>query len=546
MKRLELLDCTLRDGAYIVNAEFGANAISGIIKNLQNANVDIIECGWLKDMPHKYGTSFFHVPDDLKQYMIAPKNKFATYVMMIDYNRYDCSQLPPCDGESIDAIRVVFPRDKVSEGVALVDVIRAKGYKVFLQAANTLGYTDSELLKLIEAVNEAKPDALSIVDTFGAMYPSDLMRIMSIINHNLDKNIKLGFHSHNNQQLSFALSMQFIDDLMKVSGRSIVIDSSLCGMGRGAGNTNTELLTHYLNNCYGTNYDMNIIMDAIDVYMTQFMKEKSWGYSIPYSIAGMYGCHVNNVAYLTETHRTRSKDMRIIFDTLTKDMRTQYDYDNLEIIYTDYMNKEVDDSDSLEKIKTAFSNKTIVAVLPGSSSINNIEDIKKFIEDKDVIVVGINSILPEYDYDWVFFSNSVKYEFAKENYEKKFFNVKKIVSSNIKTNGAEEEYIINYNDIQKREWKYYDNSMIMFLRLMSFAQPSKILIAGFDGYLKNSQYARTSLAPNLSANEALVLQNEIEDMLRDYVKSNPKVKLRCITDSPFHSIFIESNVFIPN
>ena len=142
MKRIELLDCTLRDGAYIVNAEFGEKAIKGIIKNLQNANVDIIECGWLKDTPHKPGTSFFHVPDDLKQYMVGPKNKFSTYVMMIDYNRYDCSQLPQYDGETIDAIRVVFPKDKVAEGIALVDVIRDKGYRVFLQAANTLGYSD--------------------------------------------------------------------------------------------------------------------------------------------------------------------------------------------------------------------------------------------------------------------------------------------------------------------------------------------------------------------------------------------------------------------
>ena len=42
------LDCTLRDGAYINNAEFGKPAMRGIISKLQDAHVEIIECGWLK------------------------------------------------------------------------------------------------------------------------------------------------------------------------------------------------------------------------------------------------------------------------------------------------------------------------------------------------------------------------------------------------------------------------------------------------------------------------------------------------------------------
>lgn len=69
-KNIELLDCTLRDGAYIVNAKFGDSAIKGIMKKLQDANIDIIECGWLKDAPYEEGTSFFHVPSDIDAYLL--------------------------------------------------------------------------------------------------------------------------------------------------------------------------------------------------------------------------------------------------------------------------------------------------------------------------------------------------------------------------------------------------------------------------------------------------------------------------------------------
>ena len=116
MSRLKLLDCTLRDGAYIVNADFGEPAIKGIIRKLQDAHIDIIECGWLKDKEHEKGHTFYHVPSDVVQYITERKSRIK-YVTMIDWDRYDLSNLPECDGSSIDAIRVVFPYNKFREGI---------------------------------------------------------------------------------------------------------------------------------------------------------------------------------------------------------------------------------------------------------------------------------------------------------------------------------------------------------------------------------------------------------------------------------------------
>ena len=50
---IQLLDCTLRDGCYIVNSMFGSAAIRGMIEKLSEARVDIIECGCLKNSEHK-------------------------------------------------------------------------------------------------------------------------------------------------------------------------------------------------------------------------------------------------------------------------------------------------------------------------------------------------------------------------------------------------------------------------------------------------------------------------------------------------------------
>ena len=94
--------------------------------------------------------------------------------------------------------------------------------------------------------------------------------------------------------------------------RKVIVDSSLCGMGRGAGNAPTELVANYLNLKYHCNYDMNAVMDAIDTYMSYFQENYTWGYSTPYFIAGMYCCHVNNIAYLQVDLRYNGWLMRTI------------------------------------------------------------------------------------------------------------------------------------------------------------------------------------------------------------------------------------------
>ena len=531
---IQLLDCTLRDGAYIVDSKFGAAAIRGIISKLQAANIDIIECGWLKNSLHEGGTTFYHVPQDVEQYM-ANKNPHAIYTAMIDWDRYDPDYLPPYDGKSIDAIRVVFPKDKFREGIACGKVIKEKGYKLFFQAANTLGYSEDELASLAEEVNAMQPESLSVVDTFGAMYEEDLERIVTILDEKLDKDIKLGFHSHNNQQLSFALSMKFID-MTQSRGRDAVVDSSLCGMGRGAGNTTTELLVHYLCQKYKKNYDINVIMDAIDMYMGYFIDNYKWGYSIPYFISGVYCAHVNNIAYLLSNHRTNAKDMRIIIESLTEEERKKYDYDKLEQVYLDYQNKIVNDEDVLFGLEKVMQDRKVLLISPGRSIIDQKERVLNYIDQHAPIVIGINAISTEYTYDYLFFSNKVRYDYAKEVYPELFNKNQRIVVSGIKTEADSGEHIINFNLLLKRGWRYFDNAVIMCLRLLNKLHVQDIALAGFDGFKEehSKSYFDASMPVLNNDNNWDEVNSEIRDMFQDFQETMGNDGcIEFITDSIF-------------
>ncbi len=533
-KKIKLLDCTLRDGAYIVDSQFGIPAIRGIIKKLQEANVDIIECGWLKNMEYKNGSTFYHYPKDLEQYVIK-RNKRSLIVVMIDWNRYDVYNLPEYDGKSIDAIRVVFPYEKYIEGIEVGKIIRKKGYQVFYQAANTLAYSNEDLIDLSNRINKESPLGLSIVDTFGAMYEDDLTRIVNVLDKNVDPQIALGFHSHNNQQLSFSLTMQFIKQL--IDGRhEIIVDASLCGMGRGAGNATTELVSNYINQKYSGNYNLDNIMDAIDMYIEYFKNNYFWGYSTSHFIAGMYCCHVNNIAYLQNNHRINAKDLRNIIESLSPEDRKKYDYNLLEEKYIENQDRIVDDKLELDLLEKRFCGKEILLLAPGKTLVKEKNLIMEYIKKNAPITIAVNAFVNDYNYDYFFVINSVRYDYAKDVYSDKFNNTPKIVLSNIKTEKNADEIIINFNHIIKRGWPHFDNAVINCIRLLDILHVTDVTIAGFDGFKQhyNESYADPTI-PSINNDDAWdKLNEEIKDMYLDLKETIQDVmNIKFLTKSIF-------------
>ena len=263
MNRIRILDCTLRDGGYINDFRFGNGVIKDIVSKLTKSSIDIIECGFLQSGAFDRDRSLYGSISAIRRH-IGVKNKNLMYVAMIQYGGITNEEIEPCDGTSVDGIRVTFHEHEIDDAFALGRQLMDKGYQVFMQPVGTVTYTDEALLKLIARINALKPYAFYIVDTLGTMYKNDLLRMFYLVDHNLDKRICVGFHSHNNLQLSFANAQE----LMQLNTpRKLIIDASVYGMGRGAGNLHTELVTQYINANFGLQYDNWEILEIIDQYI---------------------------------------------------------------------------------------------------------------------------------------------------------------------------------------------------------------------------------------------------------------------------------------
>ena len=128
---IKVLDCTLRDGAYVVDSKFGEQRILNILNTLENANIDIIECGWLRDCCHEKNSVLYKIPNDAKSYI---KNIRPEIAMMFDYGKYDISKLPQNNGLT-NIIRIAFYKKNLDEISFAVEKVKNKGYKVYFTNA---------------------------------------------------------------------------------------------------------------------------------------------------------------------------------------------------------------------------------------------------------------------------------------------------------------------------------------------------------------------------------------------------------------------------
>jgi 4-hydroxy 2-oxovalerate aldolase len=404
-----------------------------------------------------------------------------------------------------------------------------------------MGYSDAELIDMIQEVNKIEPYCLSIVDTFGSMYQEELLHVFEIINHNLIFTCKIGFHSHNNMQMSSALSQDFIR--MAFGKREVIVDGTISGMGRGAGNTPTELIVQYMVSRLSASYDIDAILDIIDTYMDNIKTRCTWGYNTEYFIAGCYGAHVNNIQYLIRKASIRSKDIRFILNKIGEIPRKRYDYDLLEKTYMEYVTSMVDKQSGLQCLNEELHNQSILIIAPGYTSKACKKEIQKYIDEINPIVITINFLHENIRSDYVYMSNVKRYQIYKDN--QKFISCRKILASNVKNQAVEDnEIIVSFSDLIKCGWEHMDNSTILLLRLLDKVENlQSIAIAGFDGYeatrTDETNYVSSELEKSIVQDEPDKINEEIISMLQDYkaTRLHMQVPVTFVTESRFSYIF---------
>ena len=508
MRHIRVLDCTLRDGGYCNEWRFGCANISTIIEGLQSANIDVIECGFLTNkVEYDTETSRFNTLKQISK-ILPPKKEGTIYVCMVNYGEYDINDLPEYDGTSVDGIRVAFHKKDVERAIRMCQEIKAKGYKVFVQPMVCLAYSDNEFSELIELCNDVKPYAFYIVDSFGVMKRNDLMHYLELVKRRLDECTVIGFHSHNNMQLAYSNAQSLVEEC---TDRQLLIDSSVFGMGRGAGNLNTELFIEYLNDNYGTKYHIKPLLQIIDDVLNFFYEKNYWGYSLPNYLSAKHNAHPNYAGFLMGKHTLTVHDMDDIFSMISDEKKVEYDATYIDAVYTSYLARGIEKCGAENRFFQNLQDKPVLIIAPGRSAEEEKEKILAFLGDKDVVTFGVNF---EYEYlktDFVFVSNLRRFH-QMETYE----GNRTIVTSNIE---ADDAYIsVDYSSLLNEVIPVKDNAGLMLIRYLISMGVKEIYLAGMDGYSHEmgENYATDQMEFMAQSQLFDVMNLGIEKVLKQY------------------------------
>ena len=121
------------------------------------------------------------------------------------------------------------------------------------------------------------------MDSFGALYSEQVHYLVrKYLQYAEPQGKIIGIHAHNNQQLAYANTVEAI-----ITGANM-LDTSIAGLGRGAGNCQTELLLGFLHN---PKYNLRPVLQCIQETIQPLHEKLRWGYDIPYMITGLLNQH---------------------------------------------------------------------------------------------------------------------------------------------------------------------------------------------------------------------------------------------------------------
>lgn len=520
MGKINVLDVTLRDGGCVNNFNFGQVYMEKILAAQEKSGVSIIEMGYIDEKNGtESGRTQWSSIQAITSTLLKEKKSNIKYVAMMDYGKYSIEKIPMRTKDSIDGIRLAFHKKNMHDIIKIGKQIMEKGYELYIQPMITLRYTDSELLELINIVNTelAHASGFYIVDTFGEMRPNDMSRMLNLVDHNLNSSMVLGFHSHNNLQMSYSNACAM---LQFPTNRDIMLDTSIMGMGKGAGNLNTELLLEHLNLYYGGQYNIAPLLEVIDKVINQLHSEFYWGYAPEYYLSSAKHCTPSYASHFYNKHMLPIDQVAELLSLIKEEKKISFDKEYAEELYRTYNeSKTVDDSHIVDELTTILANKEVLIIGPGKSILSYTTQIDAVKSNKNVISFGLN-LIGDISVDYLIATRKDIFDNSINN------KIPVITTSNISKGARGNVKILNYKNWIEIDERTHDSSFVIAANLLKACKVKKIYLAGLDGFSMNinENYFDPNLRHPVNEEQAIRRNKFYKDFIAKLCKNGIKVE----------------------
>lgn len=520
MNNIKLLDCTLRDGGYINNWDFGKDVISRLVNQVLIAGVEVMELGYLSTVNSgDEDTARYSSMKDVRRAYSNIKSDHQDYAVMINYGEYLADLLPKAEPDD-PIIRVAFHRKNLKDAFELINALDGKGFRYYIQPMGVLNYSDKDFIELINMANATHAEAFYVVDSFGVLELKDFRRLIFLVDNNLRPEITLGYHAHNNLQQAYSNAKYMIEQGLS---HNLIIDASVFGMGRGAGNLNIELFAKHLNRYYGKNYNIEPFLEVFDECLKPIFVRQFWGYSLPFYLSSIHNCHPNYALFFSEKNTLTVKSIHELLSRISDEDKIGFSKDKAAQYYNSYMDNYLDDKADVKTLYDSIGERPVLILAPGKSIIREMETVKSYITKCKPVVIGVNRSSEEYKYDYLFVTNEKRLVDKPANVGKfiKTSNLHKILPETLQ---------VNYSSYLAQNTIVCDNPTLMLFNLLVSMGIREVAVAGFDGFSSNPE--DNYFAQGLSMGSSITSKVEKNKMVSDEVKGLQKrIKINFLTDS---------------
>ncbi len=312
---VKVLDCTVRDGGLMNAHGFDDQVVKAVYHACVEAGVDYMEIGYKCSKrifaPDRFGAWKFSDETDIRR-IVGDNETPLKISVMADAERTDYHvDILPREQSVIDMIRVATYIHQIPTAIDMVKDARDKGYEVCVNLMAISTVSEWELDQALAALTQSKANGIYLVDSFGALYSEQVQYLtQKYLNFARPAKMDVGIHTHNNQQLAYANTIEAI-----IVGATM-LDASMSGLGRGAGNCPMELLLGFLHN---PKFRIRPLLEAIRDHIQPLQEKLRWGYDIPYMITGQMNRHPRAAIEFNEKTSPGERDVVGFYDLMIEE-----------------------------------------------------------------------------------------------------------------------------------------------------------------------------------------------------------------------------------
>lgn len=284
---IKVLDCTIRDGGLMNDHKFTDEVVRAVYQTCVAAGVDYLELGYKNSRKQfdrdKFGAWKFCEEEDLRR-IVGDNATDLKLSVMADAEKCDYKEdILPKDKSVIDLVRVATYIHQIPTAVDMINHCHDLGYETNVNIMAVSTVHDDDLDEGLAILAKTPVTTIYLVDSFGAFYSEEIEHYMTkYLKICQDHGKQVGIHTHNNQQLAYANT---IEAIVRGANR---LDATLSGLGRGAGNCPLELLIGFLKN---PKYHLRPLLACIEQHIEPLRKSMHWGFDLAYLLTGLLNQH---------------------------------------------------------------------------------------------------------------------------------------------------------------------------------------------------------------------------------------------------------------